>query len=124
MKDVEIPRTYISGQADSVMLLTDDVPSERMLKGDMVLIRQLHGDETAIKDCRLYVVMVDKEGDEDAGMETKLFRIKRLDGRDVFLYLTGLEGGCGIIKSLDDIYITGEVLGFQSLVVSPEEVVA
>ena len=123
MREVEIPRTNISGQADSVMLLTGDVPSERMLKGDMVLIRQLHGDEAAIKDCHLYAV-IDKEGGKDAGIETKLFRIKRLDGRDVFLYLTGGEGRCGLTKSLDDIYIMGEVLGFQSLVVSPEEVIA
>ena len=123
MREVEMPRTDISGQADSVMLLTGDVPSERMVKGDMVLIRQLHGDEAAIKDCHLYAV-VDKGGNKDAGTETKLFRIKRLDGRDVFLYLTGGEGSCGLTKSLDDIYIMGEVLGFQSLVVSPEEVIA
>lgn len=122
MREVEIPRTDISGKADSVMLLTEDVPGERMLKGDMVLIRQLRGDEDAIKDCHLYAV-VDKGGGEDAGIETKLYRIKRLDGRDVFLYLTGGEGRCGLTKSLDDIYIVGEVLGFQSLVVSPEEVI-
>lgn len=124
MREVEIPRTDISRQADGVMILTGDVLSERMLKGDMVLMRRIHNDEAAIKDCHLYVVIVDKEGGEDAGTETKLFRIKRLEGRNVFLYLTGGEGRCGLTKSFDDIYITGEVLGFQSLVVSPEEVVA
>lgn len=124
MREVEIPRTDISRQADGVMILTGDVPSERMLKGDMVLMRRIHNDEAAIKDCHLYVVIVDREGDENTGTETKLFRIKRLEGRNVFLYLTGGEGRCGLTKSLDDIYIMGEVLGFQSLVVSPEEVVA
>ena len=58
MKEVEIPKTYISGQADSVMMLTEDVPSERMLGGDMVLIRQLHNDSSKLKDGHLYAVRV------------------------------------------------------------------
>ena len=116
MKEVEIPRTYISGQADSVMMLTEDVPSERMLAGDMVLMKQLHGNEDAIKDGHLYAVTVDtKDGN---GIKTRLYRIKPLEGRKVSLYLKGFTS----TVSLDDIYIKGEILGFQSLVVSPEEV--
>lgn len=113
MREVEIPRTYISGQADSVMMLTEDVPGERMLGGDMVLIRQLHNDSSELKDGHLYAVRV-KGQDTD-----RLYRIKPLNGRKVSLYLKGFTS----TVSLDDIYIMGEALGFQSLVVPPEEVI-
>ena len=114
MRKVEIPRTYISGQADSVMMLTEDVPGERMLGGDMVLIRQLHNDSSKLKDGHLYAVRV-------RGQDTdRLYRIRSLEGRKVCLYLSGFSS----VVSLDDIYIMAEALGFQSLVVSPEEVIA
>lgn len=120
MWEIEVPTSHISSEARASFIVSEDIPYERMLKGDVAFIRQCGHGFDDIKNGHLYAVVSGLDNDLNDEVETKLFRILKVGDNMLALYLPMSKEM--IIKSFDEIYIAGEVFAFQSSVTAPQEV--
>lgn len=121
MWEIEVPTSHISREARASFIVSEDIPCERMLKGDVAFIRQWGiSSFDEIKNGHLYAVVMDVDKNGDKAATSKLFRIIKLGDNKLGLYMSISKKP--IIKSFDEIYIAGEVFAFQSSVTAPQEV--